>query len=130
MVRPISVCFHQKMHNWYLGNYKKKKKKWRKIFTRFNRRCENQNVGSKWTLLMHWSVNLQERFLICRKVSQGCQHKPKPGKLDKKLWRGRFHSHIIGLWIFSVEVISLFIWTVIPPTAPIFITFVEWWKKI
>ena len=44
------IFFHQKMHNWYLGNYIKKG---RKIFTRLNRRREKQNVGSKWTPFMH-----------------------------------------------------------------------------
>ena len=49
----VNFFFHQKMRNWYLGNYKKR---WRKIFTRLNRRRENQNLGSKWTPLMHLSV--------------------------------------------------------------------------
>ena len=40
--QPIWIFFHQKMRNWYLGNYKKKKKKktGRKIFTHLNRRCK------------------------------------------------------------------------------------------
>ena len=45
--------FHQKMRNWYLGNYKKEGK----IFTRLNRRREKRNNGSKWTPVMHLSVN-------------------------------------------------------------------------
>ena len=41
----INFFFHQKIRNWYLGNSKTKSEK---IFTRFNRRCETQNVRSKW----------------------------------------------------------------------------------
>ena len=60
------IFFHQKMHNWYLGNYKKKKKKRaRIIFTRLNRRRKKKkkkkkkpNAGSKWNPpRLHLSVN-------------------------------------------------------------------------
>ena len=48
-VQSIYFFFHQKMHIWYLGNYKKRG--WKR-FTRFNSRCEKQNLGSNWTPLM------------------------------------------------------------------------------
>ena len=65
--QPIWFFFHQKMRNWYLGNYKKKKKRLTQIFTRLKRRRENQNNGSKWTPPMHLSVKVflkKNEFLI------------------------------------------------------------------
>ena len=48
MVAHLMSFFHQKMSNWYLGNYKKGVKgnaKW-------------TDVGSKWTPLVHLSANI------------------------------------------------------------------------
>ena len=61
MAQPISL-FHQKMCNWYLGNYKKRGIK---LSSRFNRRREKQNVGSKWTSLLHLSGNEDEAHPFC-----------------------------------------------------------------
>ena len=43
---------------------KKKKKIGRKIFTRFNRRRDKQNVGPEWIPLMHSSVNVVPMKLL------------------------------------------------------------------